>query len=108
GESGELGVGDIADSEVQQEPVPERLEFTALRHLVARAEERDRRGVRLLAAGVETRSLAIFSNAFRIALLALKISSRKTSSASTSLPAVLRLYSSRLRPTPARRALPAS
>jgi hypothetical protein len=42
--------------------------------------------------------LTIFSRAFRIALLALKISSRITSLASTSLPAVMRFYSSRLSP----------
>jgi hypothetical protein len=46
----------------------------------------------------KTRSLAISSSAFKIALLALKISSRKTSSASTSFPAVMRRYSSRFSP----------
>jgi hypothetical protein len=42
--------------------------------------------------------LAIFSNAFRIALLALKLSLCKTSSASTSFPALIRPYSSRFSP----------
>src|SRR5215475_3933982 len=37
-ESDEAGVGDVADTEAQQEPVPERFEFIALRRLVARAE----------------------------------------------------------------------
>src|SRR5262249_8812816 len=52
-ESNEAGVGDVADAEAQQEPIPERFEFIALRHLVARAEERDQRDLRLLAAIVE-------------------------------------------------------
>src|SRR5215831_1232567 len=52
-ESNEPGVGDVADTESQQEPVPQGFEFIALRHLVARAEERDQRDLHLLAAVVE-------------------------------------------------------
>src|SRR5215510_11894920 len=52
-ESNEPGVGDIADAESQQEPIPEGFEFIALRHLVARAEERDQWELHLLAAVVE-------------------------------------------------------
>src|SRR5262249_31502928 len=51
--SNEAGVGDVSDTKAQQEPVPEHLQFVARRHLVARAEERDQRDLRLLVAVVE-------------------------------------------------------
>src|SRR5262249_61344220 len=49
----EAVIGYVADTEAQQEPVPERFEFIALRHLVARAEERNQRDLHLLVAVVE-------------------------------------------------------
>src|SRR5215475_144606 len=52
-EFGESGVADVADPETQQEPVPKRFEFISLRHLVARAEERDQRDLHLQIAVVE-------------------------------------------------------
>src|SRR5262249_59853950 len=52
-EFNEPGVGNIADAEAQQEPIPERFEFITLRHFVARAEERDQWELHLLAAVVE-------------------------------------------------------
>src|SRR5262252_1770935 len=51
--SNEAGVGDIADTKSEQESIPERFEFIALRHLVARAEERDQRDLYLPASVVE-------------------------------------------------------
>src|SRR5215510_10385169 len=97
-EFGEAGVGDVADTETQHEPIPERFEFTALRHLVARAEERDQRNWHFLVAVMENPLIGDLQQRVQDCALALKTSSRKTSSASTNLPMVMRLYSSRLRP----------
>ena len=52
-EFNEPGVGDIADAEAEQEPIPERFEFISLRHFITRAEERDQRDLHLLATVVE-------------------------------------------------------
>src|SRR5262249_2586544 len=43
----------VAHSEAKQEPIPERFEFIALRHLVARAEERNQRDPHFLVAIME-------------------------------------------------------
>jgi hypothetical protein len=52
-ESGESRVSDIADPKTKQETIPEGFEFIALRHLVARTEERNQRDLHLLVAVVE-------------------------------------------------------
>lgn len=52
-EFGKSGVTDVADPEAQQEPVPERFKFIALRHLIARTGERNQRDVHFLIAIVK-------------------------------------------------------
>ena len=83
---------EVVGHDAQEEAVEDGRQVVVVGHLVGRAEQREQRHLHESCAPLENlRSFRMVSSEFRIAEFDLKISSRKTISASGSMVSVLRV-----------------